>query len=93
MTELAKADTDNLAAAKKHADDAIAALNVTDAAVANQFVTAVSESAGKISVSRSAINASQIGITNTEEDAFAASTQNVQEALNELAGFWAWEEL
>lgn len=93
MSELAKADTDNLAAAKKHADDVIAALNVTDTAVANQFVTAVSESAGKISVSRSAINASQIGITNTEEDAFAASTQNVQEALNELAGFWAWEEL
>ena len=93
MSELDKADTDNLAAAKKHADDAIAALNVTDAAVANQFVTAVSESAGKISVSRSAINASQIGITNTEEDAFAASTQDVQAALNELAGFWAWEEL
>lgn len=93
MSELAKADTDNLAAAKKHADDAIAALNVTDAAVANQFVTAVSESAGKISISRSAINASQISITNTEEDAFSASTQNVQAALNELAEFWAWEEL
>lgn len=93
VAELAKADSDNLAAAKKHADDAIAALDVTDTAVANQFVTAVSETDGKISVSRSAITASQIGITNTENDAFAADTQDVQAALNELAGFWAWEEL
>lgn len=93
VAELVKADSDNLAAAKKHADDAIAGLNVTDEAVANQFVTAVSESAGKITVSRSAVNASQINITNTESDAFAAATQNVQDALNELASFWAWEEL
>lgn len=93
MAELAKADTDNLASAKKYADDAIAALDVTDTAVENQFVTAVSETDGKIAVSRTSISASQIGITNTEEDAFAASTQNVQSALNELAGFWAWEEL
>jgi L-fucose isomerase-like protein len=93
VAELAKADSDNLAAAKKHADDAIAALDVTDTAVANQFVTAVSETDGKISVSRSAITASQIGITNTENDAFAAATQDVQAALNELADFWAWEEL
>lgn len=93
VAELVKADSDSLAAAKKHADDAIAGLNVTDEAVANQFVTAVSESAGKITVSRSAVNASQINITNTESDAFAAATQNVQDALNELASFWDWEEL
>lgn len=93
VAELVKTDSDNLAAAKKHADDAIAALDVTDAAVANQFVTAVSETDGKISVSRSAISASQIGITNTENDAFAAATQDVQAALNELADFWNWEEL
>lgn len=93
MAELAKADSDILIAVKKHADDAIADLNKSDVAVANQFVTAVSETAGVITVSRSAISASQIGITNTEADAFAASTQNVQAALNELADFWAWEEL
>lgn len=91
--EFAEADAATLADAKKHANDAIAALNVTDTAVANQFVTAVSESAGKISVSRSAISASQIGILNTDSDAFAASTANVQDALTELASFWAWEEL
>lgn len=91
--EFAEADATTLASANKHADDAIAALNVTDAAVANQFVTAVSESAGKISVSRSAITASQIGIVNTDSDAFAAATANVQDALTELASFWAWEEL
>jgi hypothetical protein len=93
VAELAKADSDNLAAAKKYADDAIAALDVTDEAVAGQFVTAVSETDGKISVSRASVNASQISITNTETDAFAASTQNVQDALTELASFWAWEEL
>lgn len=93
MQELAKADSDNLAAAKKHADDAIAALDVTDTAVENQFVTSVSETDGKISVSRSSITASQISITNTETDAFATETQDVQAALTELAGFWAWEEL
>lgn len=93
VAELAKADSDNLAAAKKYADDAILALNVTDTAVENQFVTAVSEADGKISVSRAGVSASQITITNTEADAFAAGTTNVQMALNELADMWAWEEL
>jgi hypothetical protein len=93
VEELAGATTAAEAAAKKHADDAIAALDVEDAAVENQFVTAVSETDGKISVSRSAISASQIGITNTEADAFAAETTNVQAALTELASFWMWEEL
>lgn len=93
VAELAKADTDNLAAAKKYADDAILSLDVTDTAVENQFVTAVSETDGKISVSRAGINASQITIINTEEDAFAAGTTTVQMALNELAEMWAWEEL
>ena len=93
MQELAEADSDNFAAAKKYADDAIAALDVTDAAVENQFVTAVSETDGKIAVSRSAINASQISISNTETDEFDAATVNVQDALTELASFWAWEDL
>jgi hypothetical protein len=93
VAELAKADSDNLAAAKKYADDAILALDVADEAVANQFVTAVSEVDGKITVSRAGIHASQITITNTEADAFAAATTNVQMALNELADMWAWEEL
>ena len=90
-TAFAAADETTLSSANKHTDDAIAALNVTDTAVENQFVTEVSEAAGKISVKRSAINASQIGITNTESDAFAAETQNVQAALTELASFWEWE--
>lgn len=93
VEELAGATTAAEAAAKKHADDAIADLDVEDAAVANQFVTAVSETDGKISVSRSAITASQIGITNTEDDAFAVGTTNVQAALTELASFWDWVEL
>lgn len=93
VAELAKADSDNLAAVKKYADDAILALDVTDTAVENQFVTAVSEADGKITVSRTGVSASQITITNTENDAFAAGTTNVQMALNELADMWAWEEL
>jgi hypothetical protein len=77
VAELAKADSDNLAAAKKYADDAILALDAADTAVENQFVTAVSEAGGKITVSRAGVNASQITITNTEADAFAAGTTNV----------------
>ena len=42
----------NLAEAKKYADDAVAALDVTDAAVAGEYVSAVSETDGKISVTR-----------------------------------------
>jgi hypothetical protein len=49
---LGDADATNLAAAKKHADDAIAALDVEDTAVAGQYVSAVSEVDGKISVTR-----------------------------------------
>ena len=55
VAELAKADSDNLVALKKYADDAIAALDVTDAAVAGQYVSAVSETDGKISVTRAAL--------------------------------------
>lgn len=41
-----------LAEAKKHADDLIAGLDVEDAAVAGQYVSAVSEADGKITVTR-----------------------------------------
>lgn len=52
MAELAKADSDNLAAAKSHAEGLVNALDVTDAAVAGQYVSAVGQSDGKISVTR-----------------------------------------
>lgn len=93
VAELAEAITAAETAAKAHTNTAIEGLDVEDVAVENQFVTAVSETDGKISVSRSTISASQIGITNTEADAFAAGTANVQDALTELASFWDWEEL
>lgn len=89
---LAETDTTNLDTAKTYTDNAIAALAVADEVVTGQFVTAVSETDGKITVSRSPISASQIGITNTENDAFATETQNVQDALTELAAMWDWEE-
>ena len=47
-------------AAETHADEAIAALDVSDSAVATQFVTAVSETDGKIAVSRRALEADDI---------------------------------
>ena len=89
----ATAKSEAIADANAYTNTAIEKLDVEDAPVENQFVTAVSETDGKISVTRSAISASQIGITNTEADAFAAGTANVQDALTELASFWAWEEL
>ena len=52
VAELVKADSDNLAAAKTYAEDLVNGLDVTDAAVAGQYVSAVSETDGKISVTR-----------------------------------------
>ena len=89
VTDYAAADASTLASAKTYTNTEISKLNVTDSSVKDQFVTAVSETAGKISVSRSAINASQIGITNNG----AFESTNVQDALNELASTLAWVEL
>lgn len=47
-------------AAETHADEAIAALDVTDTPVANQLVSAVSETDGKIKVQRRALVAADI---------------------------------
>lgn len=47
-------------AAKAYADGLIAGLDVTDEAVANQFVTAVSEADGKVSVTRRAMTADDV---------------------------------
>lgn len=47
-------------AAETHADEAIAALDVTDTPVANQLVSAVSETDGKITVQRRALTADDI---------------------------------
>ena len=87
----AAADATTLGSAKTYTNEEIAKLALTDSAVDGQFVTAVSQANGKISVSRANVSASQIGIVNTENDHFAAATQNVQAALNELASFWEWE--
>lgn len=89
-SDYASADEATLNSAKAYTDEAVAGLDVTDTAVENQFVTAVSEANGKISVSRSAINASQISASS---EALSEDTQNVQAAIDELASFWAWEEL
>ena len=89
--DFADADATTLGSAKTYTNEELAKLALTDSAVDGQFVTAVSQANGKISVSRANVSASQIGIVNTENDHFAASTQNVQAALNELASFWEWE--
>ena len=52
--------------AKRYTDVKIAELDVTDAAVENQYVSSVSETDGKITVSRTAIPI--IGVTDTKED-------------------------
>ena len=81
------ADATTLASAKTYTGEEIAKLNVTDAAVDNQFVTEVSETAGKISVKRSGVNASQIASD------FSTKSTTVQAALSELASYWEWEEI
>lgn len=52
--------------AKRYTDGKIAELDFTDAAVENQYVSSVSETDGKITVSRTAIPI--IGVTDTKED-------------------------
>ena len=52
--------------AKRYTDGKIAELNVTDAAEENKYVSSVSETDGKITVSRTAIPI--IGVTDTKED-------------------------
>lgn len=52
--------------AKKYTDGKIAELDVTDAALENQYVSSVSETDGKITVYRTAIPI--IGVTDTKED-------------------------
>lgn len=52
--------------AKKYTDGKIAELDVTDAARENEYVSSVSETDGKITVSRTAIPI--IGVTDTKED-------------------------
>lgn len=50
-----QATTDTIKGAKKYADSVVGNLNVTDSAVAKNFVTAVSQTNGQISVSRAAV--------------------------------------
>ena len=58
--------------AKRYTDGKIAELDVTDAAVENQYVSSVSETDGKITVSRAAIPI--VGVTDTKEnDKFVTS--------------------
>ena len=52
--------------AKRYTDGKIAELDFTDAALENQYVSSVSETDGKITVSRTAIPI--IGVTDTKED-------------------------
>ena len=52
--------------AKRYTDGKIAELDFTDAAVENEYVSSVSETDGKITVSRTAIPI--IGVTDTKED-------------------------
>lgn len=52
--------------AKRYTDGKIAELDFTDAAVENQYVSSVSETDGKITVSRTAIPI--IGVTDSKED-------------------------
>ena len=52
--------------AKKYTDGKIAELDFTDAALENQYVSSVSETDGKITVSRTAIPI--VGVTDTKED-------------------------
>lgn len=65
--------------AKDYTDSEIQKLNVTDAEVDGQFVVAVSETDGKIAVSRKAVAADKVTYSNANTQA-----ANVKAALDEL---------
>lgn len=75
------ADSDTIKGAKKYTDAKIQGLDVSDTAVDGQWVTAVSETDGKIEVSRSTITAAKIIVADAA-DKFTAA--NVETALAEL---------
>lgn len=81
-TDAASANT--IYGAKAYADAAIAALDAPDTAVANQFVTSVSESDGVITVTRT--QAAAAGVTVSDTGGYFAA-ENVEAALAELATF------
>lgn len=79
---------------QKYVDDKIAALDAEFAVDGNKFVTGLTQVDGVImNVTRSEIQASQVKITNADDDAFDAATVTVQDALVELANAWTWIEL
>lgn len=81
LDTLNTADATNLASAKTYADGKITALDVTDTAVSNKFVTAVNETDGKVAVTRAAVVAEGVKITETDNH-FIDKT--VTAALTEL---------
>ena len=70
----------------KEIGDAISGLDVSDSAVANQFVTSVSEEDGKISVSRAQVAASGVAATAIAEgaDTVAVTGTNVADQIASL---------
>ena len=78
-------DDDTINGAKAYADAAIAALDKSDTAATDQFVTAVSESDGIITVLRARPTAANVSFSNSYFD--QEHTTNVEEALIELAEF------
>lgn len=71
-----KADAAKIAA-QKHADDAIAALDVKDSAVAGKYVSAVSETDGKITVSREKLPAAATLVEGTANGTVKFNGTNV----------------
>ena len=65
-TDSDQATTDTIKGAKKYADSVVGNLNVTDSAVAKNFVTAVSQTNGQISVSRAAV--ANIALSGSTDD-------------------------
>lgn len=57
---------DTIKGAKKYADGLVTNLNATDSAVEKQFVTAVSQTAGKVSVTRAAV--ANIALSGSTDD-------------------------
>ena len=81
-----KVEADRAAAAEKALDDAIKAMDLEDTAVSGQFITAVQQTDGKVTVNRGGVSASMVTATNVEAGAgtVAITGATVEEQIKNL---------
>ena len=81
-----KVETDRATKAEKALSDAIAAMNLEDTAVSGQFITAVNQTNGKVTIKRGGVSASMVTTTNVAggDDTVAIDGSTVEAQIKSL---------